>query len=138
MYYVVVHGIQMAKRDKVNGRKKYLSDISQQSHNVLSTDWKSFKKYKHKTLTYFLVLTKFRKDSFYQILFFSTKNYKIEKMFVSVTFCESSEYGKNTLKVFGACNHVLKTLVIREESVISTYHYLKSFRNMHLSNFQLR
>lgn len=60
----------MAKRDKVNGRKKYLSDISQQSHNVLSTDWKSFKKYKHKTLTYFLVLTKFRKDSFYQILFF--------------------------------------------------------------------
>lgn len=35
MYYVVVHGIQMAKRGKENGRKKYLSYISQQGCNVL-------------------------------------------------------------------------------------------------------
>lgn len=48
------------------------------------------------------------------------------------------DYGLGKVKKckFGACKYILKTLGFREVSVISKYHYVKSFRNMHLSNFQ--
>lgn len=48
------------------------------------------------------------------------------------------DYGQRKVKKhkFGACIYVLKALVFREVSMISKYHYVKSFRNMHLSNFQ--
>lgn len=68
----------MAKRRKENGRKNYLPDTSQQIGI-------SFKVLRNIKIRYRAALTKFRKDSLSQTLF-STKNYKIEKMFASVLY----------------------------------------------------
>lgn len=59
MYYVVVRGIQTAKRGRGSGRKKYLLGISEQT--VLHYGLGKFSKIKIR----YGALTKFRKDSLY-------------------------------------------------------------------------